>query len=537
MARLILDGGDGRPRCWPLRPGCNSVGRAPDNTVPLNLDSVSRHHAEILLVPAATGCRAVLKDLGSSNGSFVNGAAVMLVELADGDEVGFGKTRCRFEATGVPTPDPAAEGSGPWSLADLAAARQAAAGPEAGGSTELSVLRLAAGAPADRTEAKLRILLDIGRSLAGPQDLDALLTRALELLFAHMAVDRACILLRDDTGGLAPRAHRVRDGLPQDAGFFSRHIAEAAFATGEPQLTSHAGADQRYEGSASIIAQHIHAGLCVPLTGRDGTLGALYVDNLRLTGVYTREDMDLLSAIGGQVGLALDNAALIEQARAEAAYRSRLERFFPPAVSRRLRETETIMVANTEVTAVFCDISDYTGLCSRLPPAEIIAMLNAWFELAVEEIIFPLGGTLEKYIGDALLALWGAPYRADDDADRAVLAAVRMQHAAARFNAGWTARGHAPIGIHIGLNTGPVAAGNIGSERLVQYAAIGDTTNVTSRICGVAADGEVVLADSTRARLDPARWPLTALPPTRVKGKDEPLLLHRLEWQRVALSD
>ncbi|WP_338867687.1 adenylate/guanylate cyclase domain-containing protein [Myxococcus stipitatus] len=83
----------------------------------------------------------------------------------------------------------------------------------------------------------------------------------------------------------------------------------------------------------------------------------------------------------------------------------------------------------------------------------------------------------------------------------------------------------------MGLNSGPAAAGNIGSEHYLQYATLGDVTNVASRVCGVARAGEVVLSESTRARPKKSPWLLTPLPPPRVKGKDEPLTLHRVEWE------
>lgn len=517
MARLVLEDPNRPSRNWPLRPGINGIGRAPDNSVRLNFSNVSRHHAELLVLPTAPGARVILKDLGSSNGTFVNGEQVQLAELASGDHVHFGGLPCQFENERA-DPD---RGDG--------------ASPACGTNSERSVIRLRDELTADRMRAKLDILLEIGRRLSGQYELDVLLQGALALLFEHIAIDRATILLRTNNGSLEPKALRVRDGLSPDAGFYSRQIAEAALTCDEPQLSVDAGLDSRFDGSHSIIAQSIHASLCVPLTGRDGPLGVLYVDNIRLSGAYSQEDADLLRAIGGQVGLALDNAALIEKVREETAHRGKLERFFPPAVARRLRDVDTLAVIETQVTALFCDISDYTELCSRLSPVEVIRMLNAWFDIMVEQIIFPLGGTLEKYIGDALLAVWGAPYSSDQDADLAVQAAVQMQQAVQHFNADWRRNAQRPINIHIGINTGPAAAGNIGSHRLLQYATVGDTTNLASRICAAAGPGEVLMSNETRACIPRDQWPLDTLPPTTIKGKDRPIVLYRLDWSRVTL--
>jgi class 3 adenylate cyclase len=147
--------------------------------------------------------------------------------------------------------------------------------------------------------------------------------------------------------------------------------------------------------------------------------------------------------------------------------------------------------------------------------------------------VFPYEGTLEKYIGDALLAVWGAPYPKLDDADRAVRAAIEMQWAVRRLNQEWIQQQRRPIQIHIGLNTGRVAAGNIGSEKLIQYAHIGDTTNVASRICNAAQADEIMIDQSTFSKLKNRSLPLEKVPPTKVKGKKQPLQLYRVHWERV----
>lgn len=197
MVRLVLDEPDADRASWPLRNGSNGVGRAVDNPVWINRDNVSRYHAEILLMPVAGRQRAFLKDLGSSNGSFVNGTATTLAELADGDRVHFGTTRCRFEAPADETSDVQ-----DWA-AGLPAVHNRASQPgsDAPFDPSRSVIMRPGTLASDPSQAKLRILLEIGRSLSALQRLDDLLERALVLLFEHMAVDRATILLRtaDDT--------------------------------------------------------------------------------------------------------------------------------------------------------------------------------------------------------------------------------------------------------------------------------------------------------------------------------------------------
>jgi len=217
------------------------------------------------------------------------------------------------------------------------------------------------------------------------------------------------------------------------------------------------------------------------------------------------------------------------QMHKEAVSNERLSRFFAPELAARIATEPDIAVRVDErnVTVLFCDISGFTAMSSRLQPRQVVDLLNAYFPPMVD-IVFRHGGTLEKFIGDALLAVWGAPFGGPDDADRAVAAAMDMQRGIAQLNARLVAAGYVPIEIHIGLCSGPVAAGYIGTEKYIQYAVIGDTTNVASRICSVAEAGEILIADSTRALLTPLGFAIEALPPVAVKGKGEPLQLHRI---------
>ena len=351
-----------------------------------------------------------------------------------------------------------------------------------------------------------------------------------------MNVDRGVILLtKGDLLTLEPAAIKFRLGIEEDPNFFSKTIVRYVQDHGDAIVTADALNDQRFQSSESILKQVIHASMCVPLKPRDTIIGLIYVDNLSLTNVYTQEDLEFLTSLANQAAIAIENAQLYQKIQSEAVMRSKLERFFSHTVRQKLREKEGSLwdITDTEVTILFADISSYTALSSQRSPREIITFLNEYFTVMVEEIIFPLEGTLEKYVGDALLACWGAPYPQADDTEKAVQAAIAMQKAVIGLNEQWKANTGLEIAIHIGLNTGHVAAGNIGSRELIQYAVIGDTTNVCSRICSVAKPGEIVLAESTVAKLAPLSYPFETLPPVKVKGKEDPLQLYRLHWNQL----
>ena len=408
-----------------------------------------------------------------------------------------------------------------------------------------SILKLRPQDSDRRAVDKLKILLEVSKQLASPEQPERLLEKILELLFEIMNVDRAAILMVNQaTGQLECKAVKLQAGISAQEHFYSSKIANFVCEHGKAVLTADAFNDQRFNRSESIIAQAIHASICVPLKPREAVIGVLYVDNLSSSNLYSDEDLEFLAALANQAAIAIDNSQLYKKMQAEAVMRSKLERFFPQAVSKKLREEGSdLEIVETEVTALFSDISGFTKMSSTMEPRQVIEMLNEYFQVMVEEIVFRYQGTLEKYIGDSLFAIWGAPYQKADDSDQkaddpaqALQAAIEMQWAVQRLNQKWVRQGKQPIQIHIGINTGKVAAGNIGSKKLIQYATIGDTTNVTSRICNIAQAGEIVVSHSTYERLKALDLPWEKMPPIRVKGKEQPLQLYRLLWKQCAHS-
>jgi adenylate cyclase len=357
------------------------------------------------------------------------------------------------------------------------------------------------------------------------------LTKILDLLFQILDVSRGAVLLLDAAGVAQPSAVRPSSSGPGPA--YSRTIVRHVLTTGSAGLFRDAQTDDRIAEARSIAQASVRAAMGVPLRPKNETIGVLYVDNLAHPHLFEEEDLDFLMAFGNQAALAIENARLHRRIEEQAALRETLLRFFPPATARRLAEAKdaSLPTVEAEVTAVFADISNFTRLSAAMSPRDVVDLLNEYFP-AMADVVFQHEGTLEKYIGDALLAVWGAPYPHPDDADRALEAAIEMQRAVERLNQRWALLGRPTINIHIGMATGMVAAGNIGSERYLQYATIGDTTNVASRICALAGEGELYVSDSTYAKLRNTGARVTPLAPAFVKGKHEPLLLYRVERSR-----
>jgi len=169
-------------------------------------------------------------------------------------------------------------------------------------------------------------------------------------------------------------------------------------------------------------------------------------------------------------------------------------------------------------------------MSEKKEPAEIVAMLNEYFEVMVD-ILFRAQGTLDKYVGDEIMALFGAPVDMPDAAVHAVRCAIDMQKALREFNRTRTAEGHDPIKIGIGINTGRVITGAIGSSRTLQYTAIGDAVNTASRLCSVAKAGEIILSENTMNRVRHL-VDATALEPVKVKGKEQELRIYSVTGLR-----
>ena len=519
MPRLILHPGRPDQREVRLATGPNTIGRAEDNAVFVLDRSLSRHHASIEI--SADG-GAVLRDLGSTNGTFVEDEPVATSRpLFGGETIRCGAVTLRYVPARVRTDTE----TRPTSSRDIDADLTRLSMREIL-ETPLRGVRSA--------EERLRILLKVSQLLASPASIDRLLETVLDLAFDILDIDRAAILMADpESGELSPRVVRTRPGVSASGPIFSRHIVEYVRDHSVAALFGDAQADPRLAPAQSVLHQSICASMCAPLKPRDEVKGVLYVDNLSAPDRFDQDDLDFLSAFANQAAVALDNASLYAELESQAVVRNTLLRFFPPRTIGRIMEGNVLHLEprETEVTALFCDISEFTELSATLSPGEVLSLLNAYFPV-MADVVFRHEGTLEKYIGDALMAVWGAPFRDPDDPQRAISAAVEMQRALEEVNRRLDLP--RPLAVHIGLNTGLVAAGNVGSDRYIQYATLGEATNLASRICDLAPAGEIYLSGATRAGLDDSsEWPIEALGPRRVKGREEPLDLFSVRWREI----
>ena len=181
-----------------------------------------------------------------------------------------------------------------------------------------------------------------------------------------------------------------------------------------------------------------------------------------------------------------------------------------------------------EMTVLFSDIRGFTSVSERGQPEEIVGMLNEYFTRMVD-LVFLHKGTLDKFVGDMVMALFGAPLDDPQHADHAVEAALDMIDALGVLNARWKAEGRAELDIGIGINTGPMIAGNIGSEAIMSYTVIGDAVNLGSRLESLNKQygTRIIISEATRARLSRA-YQFRPLGDVVVKGKTQPVAIYEV---------
>ena len=217
--------------------------------------------------------------------------------------------------------------------------------------------------------------------------------------------------------------------------------------------------------------------------------------------------------------------SLAEAVAREQRTRERLGRYFSPQVAAHLaKQTQEFGTGESrEVTVLFADLRDFTALAEHLDGPSVVATLNAFHTRMVEQV-FAFGGTLDKYLGDGLMAYFGAPVAQPDHPVRAVRCALAMQASLAGLNVERQNRGAPPLRMGIGIHTGPVILGDIGSPERREFTAIGDTVNVAARIEQLTKthDVPILVSEATRTRVD-AGLGFAPVAPVAVKGKTEPV--------------
>jgi adenylate cyclase len=326
----------------------------------------------------------------------------------------------------------------------------------------------------------------------------------MDIIFRYLPVERGLIILFDEEGNPVPKLTKFIDGAEQQDIPISRTILKMVAQQQVALMTSNALEDARLLGGKSIAIHGIRSAMCVPLWNRQRVIGAVQVDSPIHIGSFTEEDLDLLTALANFAAVAIERAQLAEKIEEEKKIRSRMERYHSPAVVdeivKGLISTES-EVRSIDISILFADISGFTPMSESKKPEEVAEFLSHFFSCAVESI-FAYGGTLDKFIGDAVMAFFGAPLPQDDHADRAVLTGLMLQRMVNDWNVERAKLDLPPVLVRVGINSGLAVVGNVGTEKRVDYTVLGTSVNIASRLeSGVAKPGQLVISQNTMDRI------------------------------------
>jgi adenylate cyclase len=526
--RFVVNGED---RVVSLTEGRVRLGRGSDNDVVLTDVSVSRYHAEILREAGGWS----VHDLKSTNGVEVNRVPVEKAPLRPGDLLGIGSFEIRLEADAPvsvkPKPEPAEEAEG---FGNATIIRPLAAFAADYGLSGKAVTRpLPETGDEEYVRRMFGFLTRLARMLTLAESVDDVLSRVLDLAFEAFQVDRGFILLSDDSGELVCELARIKDRVqfrPSEEVPVSRTMLRAVMRERVALITFDAQADQRLSGGESIRMHQIRSAMCAPLWSGEQIMGVIQVDSPFQVGAFGERDLDVLTTLANYVAVAVERIRYARKAEFEKLVRTRLERYHSPGVIEEvLHHGDEGMrrLQSAEATVLFADLVGFTAFAENAPPESVAESLDFFLDLSVEAI-FRAGGTLDKFIGDCVMAFFGAPVAQPDHALRAVQAAIEIQEGLAAWNARRSAEGLRGFKARIGVNSGPVVVGDIGSSRRVDYTVLGNTVNVAARLEAlVAQPDDVVLGPETRRLLGDA-IPTEPLGDFQLKGPQQKIQAYRV---------
>jgi adenylate cyclase len=375
------------------------------------------------------------------------------------------------------------------------------------------------------SETRLAALTQIGRIINSILDIDQILDIIMDELIALVNAERGFVTLIDpETSTLTFRVARNLDRATLDEPAFdiSRSVVDQVYADQQAVLSFNAAEDPRWAERPSIQSFGLRGIICVPLRIKARCIGVIYLDNRLKRGGFDEDDLDFVRAFADQTAIAIDNANLDVEHR-------RLRELFEGYVSREVlddilgRDDVNLAGQRCVVTVMFCDIRGFTSLSEVLDPAALVGRLNQFYQ-EMGEIIFRHGGILFTYMGDAIMAVFGAPTRHPDHPIRAVKAALDMCKRMDQLVARWKASAEPTFEVGIGLCTGEVIAGDVGFAKKREYTVIGDTVNTAARMekLNKAFSSRIVMSESTRQAIHHA-LPVERLGTVEVRGKSQPM--------------
>ena len=510
-----------------------TLGRSPENTIQIDRPDIAPVHATLL----REGEGYVLIDHATENGTHVDEVRIDRKRLVSGNRIRLGSyAELLFEASPLETVVQAAGGltieaepeHGP--ISDI---QKRITLEEAGFHYEISP---ASDFAKERMHEKhLSTIYQVNQAITEIFSLEEIAQKVLDLIFQLFPADTSAVILYDDkTQTPYPFSVKIRkESAKSEELAISQTIVRKAIFEKSAILAADTYFDERLRNVSSIMRKHIRSVMCVPLHTRGKILGALYVDSLKSPGVFSDNDLHLFFAIGGALANAIDNAWLIEQAKEDERKLTTLERYLPSAVVEHvIGKPDSLELGGKQVpiSVLFADIRNFTSFAEQTKPGAVVSLLNEYFS-SMADVVFEYGGTLGEYIGDEIMAYFGAPIECDDHASRAVAVALKMKEEIRLLRKQWQTEGSPVFSIGIGIATGPAIAGNIGSTKQMKYTVIGDTVNLACRLCSHADPGQILISHATHQAVGETSR-AAPIGTANLKGISKPVELYEIVQHR-----
>lgn len=458
MWLLILRSLDGKPREYNLAPGRTTIGRRSDNDIVIADLSASRLHAEVLYDPVDDNL--ILRDLGSTNGTYVN--RERLIEprlLAPKDIIRIGEhliTVFRPASSGVT------------------------------GALIPGTQTLTRDVVLESIDQHAVLMYDAARKLNTVMDVESALREVSSMIRVSLGADRCEVIL--------PEAFdQMRElGFPMG---IARMAIDSRAVVNIPDIALE---EERIRESASLL--RIRSVLCVPVLSGEEVMALIYMYKTSPADrPFDQQDVQLAVAISHQAALTLQRMQLMERVSEEQRVSQMLQRFVSPSevefILKNYRASGTLPgLSQQHLTVLFADISDSTGLAERLGPMKFGEILTKYYQ-EMTNIVFEHNGLVDKYLGDGIMAVFGMTGDTQEQERRAVGAGLSMLERVERLFGDLDER----LCIGVGINTGEVVAGYVGSRHRVELTVLGDTVNVAAGLQTMARPNRLIIGPATQA--------------------------------------
>lgn len=521
MWQILINGPGYFDTPYNLPDGDTHLGRADENDIVLTGDKVSRRHARIRV----NGGQVTLEDLGSRNGTQLAEQPVTTpVGLKDGDVVTVGENTLTLRTAGEaeesrtemvdPDKHRPAKSLSP-EVAELAgnvlftrdlSNNSFIASFEQAKSMSMAELQSSTtqqASAAGHEIQSLALLYKVVEAMAQSASLDAFLQQMLDMVMELAGAKTGVVLLKNAKGTFSPVVVRHAGKLQKGEVPVSDAIVAEVVQKKVALCVADAQSDKRFNARESVILYGMNQVLCVPMVHDGGIIGLVYLNREASGGsspLTLEALMDLLTATAQLAATGAQQARLKAKVQSEERIRRALERFHAPDVVEKMvkdlgkGQQIAAKVDQRVVTVVFADIAGFSAVRDRVEPARTIELLNEFYR-RMTRIIFSFGGTVDKFVGDSVMAIFGAPYQRPDDAARAVRAALAMRREFAELIT--SRKADERCGIKIAVSTGQVLAGIVGSDARLEYTALGEPVNVAARLEESAVPGQLLVTGST----------------------------------------